>query len=192
MTRVRAVHELDDQQRVRRIRRHLQAHLVGIGETEEGFVEGLGLGEVRRRQHHVAEAKVAGDKARHALRRGELRVVAEAAMEQLHHVAGRVLEGGQTMGAAPLGGGGVSTRYRVPAHLQRRQAGLERGLVRQFPASTEKGILGARHHEEAERAVVRPQPKGTVRGVLHHETELVASELAPGGKVRGFNDQVAE
>ena len=105
MAGVLAMQEVNADRRRRRVGtevenvRQLEAQHV-LGERQGGV-------EVRRRQHGVAQAHVAGDETRHALRRNKRQAIGAMAPAQFMAVARRIGDIDQRLHAAllDLGGG---------------------------------------------------------------------------------------
>ncbi|MNH18543.1 hypothetical protein D3C79_782480 [compost metagenome] len=161
-------------------------------EAQHVLDEGQGRVKVRGRQHGVAQAHVAGDKARHALRRNEWQAVGTVPPAQLVAVAGGVQHTDQCLNATLLDLGGSAC---FPAHavlLQGLQGGVERALAGQLPARGQVARVGTFDDEHAKRPLVHLHVQSaTGRGQYHH-AQYVFGITLPLTEVFDLSDEVAQ
>ncbi|MNN49864.1 hypothetical protein D3C81_1644150 [compost metagenome] len=140
----------------------------------------------------MAQAHVAGNKPRHALRRNEWQAVGTVPPAQLVAVAGGVQDTDQCLYATLLDLGGSAC---LPAHtvlFQCLQCGVECPLAGQFPARGQVACLGAFDDEHAKRPLVHLHIQSATGRGHHHHAQHVFGITLPLTEVFDLSDEVAQ
>ncbi|MNJ29402.1 hypothetical protein D3C77_239670 [compost metagenome] len=177
-----------------RRRRRLGTKVEDVRQLEAQHLLGEGQGgvEIRRGQHGVTQAHVAGDKVRYALRRDKWLTVGAMAPAQFVAVARRVLEADQRLHTALLDLLGAAVLPLDAEAVQVIQGSLKRSLRGQFPARGQVARLAAFDDQHAKRTLVHlhVQPAGRRRHHLH--AQYILGVALPLAEVLAHGDEIAQ
>jgi hypothetical protein len=180
-----AMEEVDALLRLGRIGGETHLHQVGETEAEDVLVEIQAALEVRRWQHRMAHAQVAGDEGVNPDRRDKAGEVLARAPEQLMAIAVRVLEACQGLHLAVRDFSGAAT---LDLHVGLFQLGdglLERRRTGQLPTTGTIAITLGTFDQQAVGTLVHLQQQGVGVAVDCHHAQHVGGVVTPLHQVTG-------